>query len=650
MRIFILICLLPFLTVVAQYTGNDYELVKTTFSREFDKDIISSYLNSGDKQKTRAALLSIANSDDTSRVSDLINLEFDTYGKSITFTLGKLGASKISSAYLLEKLESNLNNKLAVDIISNIGRTGSDSDLALLDSVYNRRTGYPTAVFNFGSRNINSDQSIINLIDLLDTAQINSDSQFETLFSIYRIGPDKSGLMKFVKFIECENKNNKLYALGCLRKLSAFPDDFNLMKSILKDDDWRVRVEGLKVICFKGFNSIDEISFFTSLLYDINPNVSRTAAASLKNIRITAILKTGIHDLIIKLLTSHGFNENTIGELFISYCSLFPENIYEKIEEYEDRIKPEFIHTVLTDNTDDPDWNFEYLLDQFKDVDEKQLISLVPPLLSLQTKLMYDEDFTDLVLSLYSGGYAAPLALLSFGLDTVFVQKNQQMFQQLIIDQTFKFLNNPHYAESLISFPVLAGKVSDPFKQTVLTTLASSTITSVANYAGNILSEDYRPVKKDLTIFEKIWKNSFKYSEAIVTTGKGNFTIQFKPEFAPVSVGNFCFLAEQNFFDNIIYHRVVPNFVIQTGDPTSTGWGGPGYEIVSELSYLPYDEAAVGMASAGKDTEGSQWFVMHSYHPHLNGNYSLFGEVTEGMSIIFRIDQGEIILNVTLIK
>lgn len=642
--------LVPFISVIAQYSSDDYELVKTTFSREFNKEIILSYLSSADEQKTIASLLSLANSNDTSWIPEIIKLDFNTYSESIAFVLGKLGASKKSTSFLLEKLTNYPDEPVSPAILSNLGKTGSAADLEYIDSNFNQFPGYPSAVYNFYSRNIKSDKSINNLTGTLDTMQIDSETQFETLFTLYRIGPEKSGLMKYVKFIRSHNTDNKLYALGCLRKLEAFPDDINLMENILRDSDWRVRVEGLKSICYKRYKSADEIRLFISLLYDINPNVSRTAAASLKNIKIPANLKSEAHDIIIDFLSSQGFNENTIGELFVSCCSLFPRNLEDTINEYENRIAFEFIHKVLTDNTEDPIWNFEYLVDQFEDADEKQLMSLVPPLLSLQSKLIEDEKFTDLILALYSGGYAAPVALLSYGLDTVFVRKNQGMFQQLIIEQTFKLFNNPIYAESLLSFPVLAGKISEAFKQTILNTLASSKITSVANYAGRLLNEDYEPAKKDLTIFENIWDNSFKYNGAVVTTGKGNFNIKFKPGYAPISVGNFCLLAEKNFFDENIFHRVVPNFVIQTGDPTATGWSGPGYEIISEFSNLEYKEAAVGMASSGRDTEGSQWFVMHSHHPHLNGNYSLFGDVTEGMNIVSRIDQGEKIINITLIK
>ena len=120
------------------------------------------------------------------------------------------------------------------------------------------------------------------------------------------------------------------------------------------------------------------------------------------------------------------------------------------------------------------------------------------------------------------------------------------------------------------------------------------------------------------------------------------------PEYAPITVGNFCYLAERNFFSNIIFHRVVPGFVIQCGDPTGTGWGGPGYTIVSEFSQLHYSPGTVGMASAGKDTEGSQWFVTIGDFPHLDRRYTIFGFVVDGMDVVNSIDQNDKIVTVKL--
>ncbi len=137
---------------------------------------------------------------------------------------------------------------------------------------------------------------------------------------------------------------------------------------------------------------------------------------------------------------------------------------------------------------------------------------------------------------------------------------------------------------------------------------------------------------------------------AILTTEKGAFTIEFTPEDAPLTVDNFIKLAKAHYFDGLEVHRVVPNFVMQDGDPRGDGNGGPGWEIRCEINLSSYERGAVGMALSGKDTGGSQWFVTHSPQPHLDGGYTVFGRVNESdMKIVDSIVRGDKILSVKII-
>ena len=124
---------------------------------------------------------------------------------------------------------------------------------------------------------------------------------------------------------------------------------------------------------------------------------------------------------------------------------------------------------------------------------------------------------------------------------------------------------------------------------------------------------------------------------ATINTNRGKIKIEMLINFAPLTVQNFIKLAEKKFYDGTIFHRIVPNFVIQGGDPLNNGYGGPEYSIRSEFSGFNYEEGAVGMASDGKDTEGSQFFIMHSPHFHLDGKYTLFGYVAEGQDVVDHI-------------
>lgn len=136
---------------------------------------------------------------------------------------------------------------------------------------------------------------------------------------------------------------------------------------------------------------------------------------------------------------------------------------------------------------------------------------------------------------------------------------------------------------------------------------------------------------------------------AHIYTTRGHFIVELLPGIAPEHVNSFVFLARDKFFNGTAFHRVVPGFVAQGGDPTGTGSGGPGYNVPLEASDEPFVRGAVGMARAGDpDSAGSQWFVTLGDSPHLNGEYTVFGKVTEGMEIVDCIQIGDSIISLDI--
>jgi cyclophilin family peptidyl-prolyl cis-trans isomerase/HEAT repeat protein len=133
----------------------------------------------------------------------------------------------------------------------------------------------------------------------------------------------------------------------------------------------------------------------------------------------------------------------------------------------------------------------------------------------------------------------------------------------------------------------------------------------------------------------------FDASRVRCVTPRGDFIITLKVEEAPNTCASFLHLIRQGFYDDLIFHRVVPDFVVQGGCPRGDGWGGPGYTIRSEWSRLPFQRQAVGIAHSGKDTGGSQFFVTLSEQPHLDGRYTVFGEVTRGMDVVDQLTVGD---------
>jgi peptidylprolyl isomerase len=123
---------------------------------------------------------------------------------------------------------------------------------------------------------------------------------------------------------------------------------------------------------------------------------------------------------------------------------------------------------------------------------------------------------------------------------------------------------------------------------------------------------------------------------ATVKTVRGDFTIKLRPDLAPKHVNSFVFLARDGYFDHVTFHRVIPGFVAQAGDPKGTGSGGPGYTVPAEFTTsVPYTRGVVGMArTSDPNSAGSQWFVTYADASSLNGQYTVFGQVTSGMDVV----------------
>ena len=135
-------------------------------------------------------------------------------------------------------------------------------------------------------------------------------------------------------------------------------------------------------------------------------------------------------------------------------------------------------------------------------------------------------------------------------------------------------------------------------------------------------------------------------TQAYFETDHGTFQVEFAMVEAPLTVHHFVALARKGYFDGLSVHRVVPNFVVQDGDPRGDGSGGPGFTIRDELSRRPYLRGTVGMALAGPDTGGSQYFITHAPQPHLDGRYTVFGRVVSGMEVVDRLRQWDVIRRV----
>lgn len=134
----------------------------------------------------------------------------------------------------------------------------------------------------------------------------------------------------------------------------------------------------------------------------------------------------------------------------------------------------------------------------------------------------------------------------------------------------------------------------------------------------------------------------------VIHTNKGDIYLDLNPAEAPITVNNFVALARDGYYNGVTFHRVVPRFVIQGGDPTGSGSGGPGYKFQDEAVTRPYKTGTVAMANAGPNTNGSQFFICLEDQPGLPPNYTIFGDTVAGMDVVRNIRVGDVMQSVTV--
>jgi peptidyl-prolyl cis-trans isomerase B (cyclophilin B) len=131
-----------------------------------------------------------------------------------------------------------------------------------------------------------------------------------------------------------------------------------------------------------------------------------------------------------------------------------------------------------------------------------------------------------------------------------------------------------------------------------------------------------------------------KYT-ALIRTAKGDLVLELYPQDAPVTVNNFVTLARKGFYNGLTFHRVIPDFMAQGGDPTGNGTGGPGYTFQDEFSSRTHQAGSLSMANSGPNTNGSQFFICYTPQPHLNGKHTVFGQLTQGMDVLKKLVNGD---------
>lgn len=643
--------------LIAQFHSYQLDLIQTTANRTFDKNILNKYIASDDSNDIIAALLSISHSEDTTFFPLVTKPEFNKYGKWISFALAQIDESEISKNFLWVKLFDNKCD-CSEYIFYALGKIGNENDLKRLNDLY-LNTNYQNFFFNgiedailqFRLRNITSEISKKILVDAIIDKSTSISRKKKALFTLARLGSD-SLINQYLIETLATSKDDELLQLSLMnfRVQKYFPADQKLLFDLYLKSD-AVRIELIKALPYSEnqANVINIINSFLSSEYE-NENL---IIESLKALQVKKWDEAVLNDYRIKKSLKKIIEESPkrilIEEAFSAYKYLFGNDIYLNNVSLQLKLSAKNRLQLLFEKRND-NLKFDEVIKIYSEAtDVKDKLSALEFIINEIEIFTEDSGFINFIFKSLLSDNAAIISIIADGIDSVFIRNNSDQLKSIILNQSQKFKHDTDFIEAEISLLNLSKKISEDFYKEVMSNLADTKLYSLRKILAkeNVIVES---VKKEFSNLDTILNKSFQYSKAIIGTSKGNIEIKFRADLSPVTVGNFIYLAENNFYDKIIFHRVVPGFVIQAGDPTGTGWGGPGYEVISEFSPEEFYTGAVGIASAGKDTEGSQFFIMQGYYPHLNGRYSLFAEVQNGIDVVMNISEEDKILSVQLIK
>ncbi len=652
------------------------------------------YLDSKNTELVIKALYALANIADSNTVEEIAGVLISTHSENkksaAAFALGQIPCEK-SKEYLIKALNSETNPFVLSVILDALGKVGDENSL---NSVLNLGSDDKTvvkamalSVARFALKNIRTAEAVNFLKNILITS-----SDLEILryaaYGLFRTR-NKTLLTPIHDDILALTKNQdayiRMWAFSALGYIADINDISYVLTSLDKEEDWKVKVNILNSLPLYKKTSeavLDEklVNAITFRYDDANPNVRHTA------FRITALLFSELNQPNQNLQTIKDRLEwffppdkavewQDKCEAILTYGTIFKDDVKDILlhkmyeTENEDLIpyiiksfqffKDGMVYNELTDSIGKRVQRYNKLHKQeFGDMVQDATLArvyraYVEVLSTLKNKVdQKNQEKIMLILTNFTASKDPSI------LDACFTALNDSIYFglrnniKMVLLMDYKELSYPKDKDAMLLFINEFGELKMIEAESVLKENLNSKNYDICKASANSLKKitgiDYTFKTTYRTDFDwEFIKSLDKKKFATLKTEKGNIKIKLLPEVALFTVVNFIKLAEKKFYDNTTFPRVVPNFVIQGGDPQNTGYGGPDYSIRSEFSPLHYERGMFGMASEGPDTEGSQFFIMHSPHYHLDGRYTIFGEVVEGMDVVDKIAFSDVLFNIT---
>lgn len=616
------------------------------FQNDRNSASLISYFKHQNPLYRETAVLSFASVQDSSTLVKLLGvLETDKSEKvriAAAFAIGQTGDSLVMNE-LITKFNDEISAKVLASIAEAIGKCGSASGLDFLVTKLDREpdkiiiNGLLSGIYRYTLRGFFSDTALEKILEIINDSKSGKDIQYSASLCLTRIKNFNlnSHFTDLEKAFQHEDIFTKLNIISALSNANSDNSAEFLEKVVSNSSNYLLKINAIKSLYGYDYEKVSGSVF--SALTDSNVNVGIQASEyfvsngtegdankylslskKIKNWRIRVNLLTAA----IKFAKEPKDFTPTILSIYKS-----SENAYEKANLLKslssDLSSYQFVRNEVRDakefviktygmealaemrrdsgfNLFNDQWQKIHQLDlvqEFAMIFKEAVLSGDPALVSIAAEIIRDPMLN--FRTQYKNSY-----FLTQAINKCKLPNELEAFQEL--QKTIAYIDG----KKIPDYSALQNKPID--------------WDYVINIAHNQLVE--------------------------IATSKGNILLALDVNKAPVSVANFLKLAENGFYNDKHIHRVVPNFVVQDGCPRGDGWGGPDYTICSEFAHNYYDEGSLGMASAGKDTESSQWFITHSPTPHLDGRYTNFGKVVKGMEVVHLLEVGDVIITIKRVE
>lgn len=615
-------------------------------------DSLFLYLKSEDPTLRYLAALSFASLDAKENTVDslayLLNDPITEVREAAAFSLGQLKHS-IAEIYLTDGFErlDSLNKRTASNqkILEAIGKCGSEKSLQALSTIKTFKStdslllyGQMRGIFNFGERGLYSSESIETALRFIE--QNNYPVAAKELAAHYLSRSPEAELSKSTLTalnFELTNSNIKLALATALGKTES-PESRKILESFIQNKtDYRVQLNAIRAIGSFPYDSIH--TTLIEALNNGNEHVQKITANQLVNngderyAKIYYRLAKDTFPLIIKTTLLTAANKH-LPSYFVETKNAINRQLQQIVEgTFSPQSKLQAIEGLSYDR-----WNYRYILQQ---TSNHQNAAMRTAGMKAIRQICKQKDFR------------------------TFFGRNYPKVRREIADSLKIILlrgdDGPIYEGSpILNIDDLGFKrviSDDSYLDTALTNLALPKQTEAYEQLKNQISL-FR-TGKSITVNKPVYNHPIKWAQLeevrndekiVIRTSKGEIILKMLPEVAPATVINFIELVQANFYKNNQFHRVVPNFVIQAGCPRGDGFGSLDHSIRSEFSTSTYEDGMVGMASAGPDTECSQFFITHAQTPHLDGRYTIFAKVFKGMDVVHQIQQGDQIIDIEFLN